>query len=179
MSVSNTPKPPMPPQPPTLKLSETEIQKELLNKMLRTMQDGFARQETRADSQDERLDKIEKQVEIAVQDGKDNNQRITRLEIKFEEEQKRAETTSIWKKTASQVDAQHDAAIGELVTKVTSIEVNQVAAAEERASTAKLVQEIRDTVVGVATNKKVIFVGKVLFGLAVAYSAAHGLKVVP
>jgi len=38
---------------------------------------------------------------------------------------------------------------------------------------------IKDAVVGFFTNKKVIFVGKVIWGLAMIYAAGKGLKVIP
>jgi hypothetical protein len=41
------------------------------------------------------------------------------------------------------------------------------------------VDAIHSAVVGVITNTKVRFVGKVLFAAAVAYSGLHGLKVLP
>lgn len=73
-----------------------------------------------------------------------------------------------------------------ILARLDAVEANQVTAAEERATTAAYVKEIRDTVVTAASktsrfvsHPKVVFVGKVIFALAAAYSAAHGLKVLP
>jgi hypothetical protein len=99
--------------------------------------------------------------------------------VRFEEKDRRDATRSVRVRQESDVNLKQDAAIANVITRLGTVEENQTKAAEERASTAAMVKEVRDTVVGVATNKKVVFIGKVLFGIAVAYSAAHGLKVLP
>jgi hypothetical protein len=171
-------KPSMPKQPETTKLPAM-TDRALLEDLARVVKDGFREQSVRADAQDERLDKIERQVDIAVQDGRENNKRITTLEVRFEEKDRRDDTRSVRVRQESDVNLKQDAAIANVITRLGTVEENQTKAAEERASTAAMVKEVRDTVVGVATNKKVVFIGKVLFGIAVAYSAAHGLKVLP
>lgn len=115
MSDAIKPPPLPPPERPTTKLSEAEIQKELLNKVLRTMQDGFARQDARADDQDGRLDKIERQVTIAVEDGKDHNKRLTALEVRFDDEVRRANDRSIRVRHESDVNLKQEAAIGTVI----------------------------------------------------------------
>lgn len=118
-------------------------------------------------------------VTAVVDQVSELNERVRQVEVSVEQSTARVNVQSLKVRGTSENDLRQDAAIAELVVRTAAIETNQGAAAKERADTAAMVKEVRDTVVGVATNKKVIFVGKVLFALAVAYSAAHGLKVVP
>lgn len=81
--------------------------------------------------------------------------------------------------TTSQENREQDAAIASVVIRLGTVEENQTKAAKERATTAEDVKAIKDAIVGTLTNKKVLFVGKILFAAAVAYSGLHGLKVLP
>jgi len=128
-------KPSMPAQPKTIELPAM-TDRALLEDMSRTVKEGFVRQDARADSQDERLDNIERQVDIAVQDGKDNNKRTTLLEVKIEEMQRRADTSSLRVKQPSQHDLEAQAALAQeraareaLAQKVDGVESKVVAVA--------------------------------------------------
>lgn len=57
-------------------------------------------------------------------------------------------------------------------------EINE-AQSKELARVSGMVGDVHAAVVGVVTNKKVMFVGKVIFAIAVGYSGLHGLKVLP
>jgi len=105
--------------------------------------------------------------------------RFTRVEDQLDAHEVRLNSGSIRARTESDVNLKQDSALSSLITRMDGVEANQRAAAEERAETAKYVKEVRDTIIGVATNKRVLFVGKVLFALAVAYSGLHGLQVLP
>lgn len=70
--------------------------------------------------------------------------------------------------------------MAEAIAKKTDAQSETIAAIESKTDEqTKMIATIHSTVVGTINNPKVRFVGKVLFGLAVLYSAAHGLKVVP
>lgn len=79
----------------------------------------------------------------------------------------------------SQVNEEQNAVIAKVLNRIEAIEANQETAAKERADTAAKVDAIYDSVVGVIKNPKVKFVGRVLFGIAMAYAAAKGIKVLP
>jgi predicted RNase H-like nuclease (RuvC/YqgF family) len=140
--------------------------------MSQRMADGFARQETRADTQDDRLDKIERQVKIAVEDGKENNKRITTLEVRFDEADRRADQSSVRAKSVTENDSKQDAAIATLVTDVASLKT-------EVGELKKTLGEVKSLVTGFFEDPRVRFVGKLIFVLATGYAAARGIKVLP
>lgn len=146
------------------------------------------RDESRVSNQEltEKVDTLSLNVDALQHDAKDTRLRLGRMERELDEVKDRQANNSVRVRGESEVNLKQDSAIAEVVTKVRAIEENQAKAAEERAETAEYVKEIRDTVVKSAssvktffTHPKVVFVGKTIFALAVAYSAAKGIKVVP
>lgn len=176
-------KPPQPPAKTTVAFEKVPDWAIALTEKVTT---GFNEQSTRADQQDERLDKIQRQVDVAVSDGKENNLRVTRLEVRFDEKDKRDETRSVRVRQESATNLKQDAAIANVITRLATVEENQEAAKLERAETAANVVAIKDAVVkssgvvvGVLTNPKVVWFAKFVFAVAALYSAAHGLGVAP
>ena len=156
-------KPPMPPQPTTKQLPKVEVPQDQMTVVI---------QELRA---------IRTDIGLVANDVSLVKERVRLVEVRVGsvEDQQKSNSIRARVDTESQVNLKQDAAIANVITRLDSVEANQQSAAKERADTAAMVKEVRDTVVGVATNKKVLFVGKVLFFAAAAYSAAHGLKVLP
>lgn len=69
-----------------------------------------------------RLSGIENTVDTLVEDGKAANQRMTRLELRMDQVDKRASNQSERVRQASDVDLRHDAAIASLVTRSETLE---------------------------------------------------------
>jgi len=69
-----------------------------------------------------RLDALSENVEILQHDAKDTKARIGRLERRADDMDARATTASMRARSASEVDAKHDAAIAHVVTKVSALE---------------------------------------------------------
>jgi hypothetical protein len=142
--------------------------------------DGFA-------SVEARLDTVETNVTILVDDKRSVNDRLSRIETwKENEVNARLSANSERVRGESSVNLKQDAVISTLVTDVAAVKEAQATAATERAETAAAVKEIRDTVVTTASglakffkHPKVVFVGKAVFTLAAAYMAAKGIKVLP
>lgn len=176
-----------PPEPPTVKL---ETVPDWAVKLTGTVNEGFRKQADQMLAFGARLERVEKRMDgveaIDISSLKDTGERIAISEAKLREIDERTSRHSTRVRGTSENDMKQDSAIASIVTElatvkadVGAVKTNQEKAAEERADTAKMMTEVRDAVVGVVTNKKLIFVGKVLFGIAVAYSAAHGIGVVP
>lgn len=107
----------MPAQPATKQLPAM-TDRALLEDLARVVKSGF-------EATNERFDRFENQVDLLVEDGKTTNKRMTTLEVRLDEAEKRAASNSIRAKGASDVDAKHDAAIAKLVVKVTGLEDTQ------------------------------------------------------
>lgn len=75
---------------------------------------GFAKVE-------ERFDRIEPTVETLVEDSKTSNLRMTRLEVRMDQQEERAKTQSLRVRGVSETDLKHDAAIADILTKVEAI----------------------------------------------------------
>lgn len=171
-------KPSMPAQPKTIELPSM-TDRALLEDMSRTVKEGFVRQDARADSQDERLDNIERQVDIAVQDGKDNNKRTTVLEVKIEEMQRRVDTASIRIKQPSQHDLEGQAALANeiMAREALAKEVSEIKA-ETKVQTALLTTAL-DGAKGLLKEHPSIVVGLVTLvttalSVATAWLASKG-----
>ncbi|HVG83521.1 MAG TPA: hypothetical protein VM820_03350 [Vicinamibacterales bacterium] len=112
--------------------------------------------------------------------------RVVVLERAKLESDERASKNSHRVQLTSENDMAQDAKIATLFTDVAGLKTdmaavkeNQVTAAQERAETAAMVKEIKDSVTGFFKNPKVKFVGQLLFVLATGYAAARGIKVLP
>lgn len=108
-----------PPEKPTVELEKPPAWAISLSEKVTT---GFA-------GVDARLDGIETTVDNLVSDGKASNLRMTTLEVKFDEYDKRANTNSMRAKQSSEVDLKHEADIAaekkareELAAKLADIE---------------------------------------------------------
>jgi hypothetical protein len=157
-----------PPEKPTITMKAVQVPETQLDEILRTMKEVKATVGTIADDQIE----MRKDVSGLREDVDGLKEREGDRSMRVRQE--------------SDVNLKQDAAVANVITRLERVEGNQETAAKERADTAEKVAdvaakvgEIRDAVVGVVTNKKVIFVGKVVFGAAVLYSGAHGLGLVP
>lgn len=160
-----------PPEPKTVR--DLEIPPPWAIALSEKVIDGFA-------GVDARLDGVESNVSILVDDKKTMNERLSRIESwRDSEVTARLNANSERVRGESHTNLKQDAVISQVVTRLDAVEANQTKAADERASTAEDVKAIKNAVVGVVTNKKVILVGKALFTLAAAYLAAKGIKVIP
>lgn len=166
-------KPPMPAQPPTAKLPAM-TDRALLEDLSRVVKDGFART-------DRRFDALETAVDIQGNTVKDVAGRMSLAEQRIQrmEEDRRNDSMpaklgreSQTNKEQDAVLAQHTATLEEHGKKLTSLG----AAVKEIGDN---VNAIKDAVTGFFTNKKVIFVGKVIFAAAMLYAGAKGIKVLP
>ncbi len=117
----------------------------------RSVKDGF--NEVRAD------------LQLVASDVSIVKERVRIVERRLDDHDTRASTNSTRVKAASEVDLQQDAAISQLTVDVAEVKSK--------------VSAIHTAVVGTLRNPKVVFVGKVIFAAAVAYSGLHGLKVLP
>ncbi len=136
-----------------------------LDALTTLISEGFARQDARAE-------RLESTVDTLVEDGKASNQRMTRIEVRMDGVESRATTNSMRVRATSENDLTQDAELAKekLAREALALRVETIEG---------MVKEIRGAVVGFFTNKKVLFVGKVIFAAAVAYSGLHGLKVLP
>jgi hypothetical protein len=159
----------MPAQPSTVQLPAVPP---WAIELTRSVKDGFQ-------GVNARLDTVETNLDLQGQQGVDLGKRMTTLETRVGNIEERQNTGSLRVKQESQTNLNQDAAIAQIITEQAEAKKRDTATQAAVAQNTRITQEIRDVVVGVATNKKVIFVGKVLFGLAMAYAAAHGLKVLP
>jgi len=108
------------------------------------------------------------------------------VEDRLEHLEKASDSTKTHAKANTENDLKQDAAIASVIVRLDAVEQNQKDAAQERAATAKNVQDIRNAVVKTATglaaffdHPKVNLVGKAIFVLAAGYLAGKGIKVLP
>lgn len=124
-------------------------------------------------------DKMSGDVDMLISDGRKTNQRLTRVEERLDDFDGRLMRTSARVKEPSQHDLEAQRALADEIAARETLAKQVEALTASQAEQTKMISEVKSAVVGVVMHPKVIFVGKVIFGLAVAYSAAHGLKVVP
>lgn len=148
-------------QPPEKKTVEFAKPPDWAIALTEKVSNGFAAVESR-------LDVMEANIELQGGSVKDISGRMTSLEARVGRVEERQETNSERAKSTTQTDHEHAAAIANIVTRLDA----QDKVLEEQSM---WLQTIHDSVTGFFTNKKVQFVGKVLFGLAMAYAAAKGL----
>ncbi len=181
--MSDEPKGPGPDYRPTSKLEQVPAWAialtEKMNQLTTTTATGFS-------SIESRLDTVESNLDIQGGSMRELSKRMTRIEDWKDGVDSRLDQGSLRAKTTSEVDLKHESNFGTVFTrldtqdkKLETLEANQVEAAKERAETAGYVKEVRDSVVGVINNPKVRALAKALWGLAMAYAAAKGLKVLP
>lgn len=122
---------------------------------------------------------VKTRQELQAAQMQDLGGHIGRLDERVSKLEGRTDTASVRVRAESDVNLKQDSVIATLLTRLDVVEANQETAAKERAETAAKVAAIHDSVVGVIKNPKVKFVGRVLFGIAMAYAAAKGIKVLP
>lgn len=127
----------------------------------------------------EKVDRVYANVEVLTNHVDVLTGRVTLVERRLDHAEERGSKHSVGLARGSQTDEQHSAAIASVISRLNAVESNQASAAKERAETAAKVAAIHDSVVGVIRHPKVIFVGKTLFAMAMAYAAAKGIKVLP
>lgn len=94
-----------PPEKPTVELEKPPAWAVAMSEKLAT---GFQ-------SVDKRLDGIETTVDTLVEDGKQANQRMTKIEVRLDEYEKRASTQSLRVKNESQTNMKQDSAIAQVI----------------------------------------------------------------
>lgn len=151
-------KPPMPPQPTTKQLPAVTVPQNQIDAILVEVRQANTS-----------LGLLTGQVRSV-------EARMGGVESRVAELEQRQDKSSIRAQEPSQHDLAAQTAIAE---EKRAREERDEQLAKDLAEVKAKVAAIYDTVVGVVTNKKVIFVGKVVFALAVAYSGLHGLKVLP
>lgn len=164
----------MPAQPPTTKL-EALTDRKLLEMLVGSVKDT----NTKIDQVNDKVDTLSMNVEILQEDGKDTKQRIIRIETWKDNVNERLNSNSQRARATSQVDLTHDAAIAKIVTEVDGLKASQADLTKTQAAQTALITAVHDSVTGFFNNKKVQFVGKLLFGLAMTYAAAKGIRVLP
>ncbi len=153
-----------PPEKPTVKFAAV-TDRALIEDIRAVVKTGFA------DTQAE--------VRLVSADVASLSERVIIIEKWKVEADERATKHSGGARQLSTSDASQDAAIAKIMIDVSDVKTDITQLKKSQADQTEMISIIYDTVVKVATNKKVIFVGKVIFALAIAYSAAHGLKVLP
>lgn len=105
--------------------------------------------------------------------------RMDQFEERLESIETRGNKHSDGTRQLSQTDAKHDAAIAAILTTQVdhAAQLESIAAKVTKAEADNAA--ILKAVTGFFENKKVIFVGKVIFGLAMTYAAAKGLHIAP
>lgn len=182
-------KPSMPAQPKTTQLPAM-TDRALLEDLTRVVKEGFA-----ASAANDTL--ITQEVRRAQSDIRGLRHDVVELQDWRQQVQgvvmPRLDTHSIKVQRISEHDADQDGKIADALMKASAFSAEVVGLKKDMAETkgqmtslratldevVAKVDTVHSTVVGVFRNPKVIFVGKVIFFAAVAYSGLHGLKVVP
>lgn len=153
-----------PPEKPTVELAKPPDWAIALSEKVAT---GFARQ-------DDRLNNIERSVDIAVQDGKENNKRVTLLEVRFDELERRAATTSMRVKEPSSHDLEAKKALADEVDarKALADKVDALDAKTD-AQTAMLTK-LTDGASKLAANPIIRSIATMLGTAILTWLAAHG-----
>ncbi len=121
-----------PAERPTQKLSQEEIQKGLMDKLLSTFNDGFSKINLR-------FDHLQANVDTLIDDGKQYNTRLTTIEVRFDESERRMLTHSLRAKQSSEVDLKTEAALAaEIVSRQDLAKEVLAIKAETAAQTATL-----------------------------------------
>lgn len=158
----------MPPQPKTQQLPAL-TDRALLEDLSRVVKEGFK-------TQGERLDNIERQVDIAIEDNKQSNKRLTTLEVRLDESEKRADANSMFKRQASGVDLKHEAAIAELHTKVDAVDKKVDTVDEKTDAQTVILKEMLEAGKSIFKNP---FVRALGVAIATALAAKYGIKILP
>ena len=160
-------KPPMPQQPSTTQLPAVP---EWAIELTRSVKDGFA--------------KVDANLQLVTSDLEVVKGRVGNLEDARRLDEARVNAHSARVKGTSENDLRQDSAIAHVIVRLDTVEANQTKAAEERAQTAAKVDEtaanvvaIKDTVMGVVKDPRVIRFAGVVYKLAIAYAVGKGLHV--
>lgn len=162
-------KPPMK-EHPTLQMPKVTVPSNQLDEVLAVVKSTQAAVNAVANEQlaaNIRFDRIEARLEIV-----ERTQVSASLPVKVE----RATSENAEQSAAI---ARHDGKLDKLDKGQTSMATRVAALEAEVAEVKAGVDTIKTAVTGFFSNKKVRFVGQVLFLAAMAYAAAHGLRVLP
>lgn len=160
-----------PPQPPTTRLP-AQTDRALLEDLTRVVKAGFAETREALVTQADSLAEF--------------NQRLGSIESWKEEVDDRLKSTSLRSRVTSDENLKQDSAIAHIITEVGATKAiaqdaldKAVTTQDMLAANTAMTAEMKAHVIGFFKSPKVIFVGKVAWGAAMAYAAAKGLRVLP
>lgn len=112
---------------------------------------------------------VERQQDVILEDGRKSNQRITALEVRFDEVERRRNDSSMRAKQSSEVDAKHEAAIAALHEK-TDAQTNDIAHLKQtQAEQLSILKQLQDGASKLISNP---YFRVIVYAIA-AYIASH------
>lgn len=156
--------------PPTTKIDKTEIIEGLLRKLTTTIDDLKV-------TVDERFDRVVTTVDMLVEDGKTSNMRMTKLELRLDGYEQRAETNSLRVRQSSEVDLKHETAIGTIASDVTVVKGEIEEFRKELKVNSESTEVIKKAVTNVMSSPQVKALGWALWLALTAWLTTKGIKV--